>query len=237
VLELWDGTRKSDKIYLLTQTYIKPTNKLINTLFGTPLVLGQATGDSGLTRFTKPGLKGSHYLPPYIILCASPRHLHPNGFLSWDSQGRVSKLSRFGLLGLCEVIILCSNLWLGQSLKKTCSSPQELSNGVLHSTCTHQSWVDSRLLMVGSQTASLTPDPSFCHNMCCRCSNGPCKPIFDIYTLIPFQWYREHLNARCFDPCNRTLKFWDSQVPISRVWVSSSHSLNVGSWHWPTIGC
>jgi len=27
-----------------------------------------------------PGLGGSHHLPPYSILCSSPRRLHPNGF-------------------------------------------------------------------------------------------------------------------------------------------------------------
>jgi hypothetical protein len=27
----------------------------------------------------------------------------------------------------------------------------------------------------------------FCHNLCYRCPNGPCKPIFDIYTLLAFQ--------------------------------------------------
>ena len=28
----------------------------------------------------RPGLKGSYHLPPYSILCTSPRGLHPNGF-------------------------------------------------------------------------------------------------------------------------------------------------------------
>jgi hypothetical protein len=41
---------------------------------------------------------------------------------------------------------------------KTCSSPQELSNGVLHSICTHLDRVDSRLFVVGSQIAGLTSD-------------------------------------------------------------------------------
>jgi hypothetical protein len=34
--------------------------------------------------------------------------------------------------------------------------------------------------MVGSQTANLTPDPSFAHNLGCRCPNGQCDAIFDI---------------------------------------------------------
>jgi hypothetical protein len=104
----------------------------------------------------------------------------------------------------CEFIIPCLDLGSGWSLKQTCSSPQELSNSVLQSIYTHRGWVDSQLLVVGSQTASLTPGPSFRNNLCCRCPNGSCEAIFDIYTLIVFQWYEECFKARCFDPCNRT---------------------------------
>ncbi len=119
-------------------------------------------------------------------------------------------MSRFGLPKLCEFITLCSDLQLGWGLKQTYSSPWELSNGVLHSTCTHRGWVDSWLLVV-SLTPSLTLDPSFCHNLCCRCANGSCKAIFNIYTLIAFQWYEECFKARCFDPYNQALKFQESR--------------------------
>jgi hypothetical protein len=159
----------------------------------------------------RPELGGSHHLPPYNILYVTPRHPHPNGFLSRDSQGGVLKLYRFGLLGLCEFIPLCSYLQLGWGLKKTCSSPWELFNGVYHSTCTHQGRVNSRLLVVGSQTASLTHGPSFCHNLCCICPNGSCEAIFDIYTSIVFRGHEERFKARCFDPCNRALKFRESR--------------------------
>jgi hypothetical protein len=54
---------------------------------------------------------------------------------------------------------------------------------------------DSRLLMVGSQTANLTHDPSFSHNLCFQNSNGLCKPILDIYVPGAFQW-----NNEFFDP-------------------------------------
>jgi hypothetical protein len=165
----------------------------------------------------RPGFGGSHHLPPYSIICASPRHLHPNGFLSRDSQGGVLKLFRFGLSPLCGVIILCSDLRLRWSLKQTCSSHLELSNGVSHFTCTHRGRVDSWILVVRDQTASSTHGLSFCHNLCCKCPNGSCKPIFDIYTLIAFHWYKEHLNARCFDPCNWTLNYRESrQTPKSQ---------------------
>jgi hypothetical protein len=176
----------------------------------------------------RPGLEGSHHLPPYSILCASPQHLHRNGFLSWDSQGGAPKLSRFGLLPLCRVITLCLDLRSRWDLKQTCSSCWELSNGISHTTCTHRGRFDYRLLVVGSQIASLTFDLFFGHNLCCRCPNGSCEPIFDIYTSIAFQWYKEHFNARCFDPLQLNFEIsgilMDSQVPISGVWMSSSHS-------------
>ncbi len=121
------------------------------------------------------------------------------------------KLSHFGLPRLCEFITLCSDLRLGWGLKQTCNSPWELSNGMLYSTCTPRGRVDSWLLVIGSQIANLTLGLSFCHNLCCKCPNGSCKAIFDIYTLIAFQWYEEYLKARCFDPCNRALKFWESE--------------------------
>jgi hypothetical protein len=96
-------------------------------------------------------------------------------------------------------------------MKQTCSFPWELSNDVLHCTCTHRGRVDSRLLVVGSQIASLTSDPTFDHNLCYRCPNGSCEAILDIYTSRPFQPYKEHLKTRCFDPLNRALSFRESR--------------------------
>ncbi len=186
-------------------------------------MLGQATGNTDSPR---PELGGSHHLLPYSILCASPSHLHPNGIFSQDSHSGVPKLSRFRLLGLWAFITSRPNLRLGRYLKQNFSSPWELSNGVSHSTCTHRNQVDYRLLVVGSQIASLTPDPSFNHNLCCRCPNGSCKAILDIYTLRPFQRHKEHLDVRCFDPYNQVLSFWESrrsQVPFSGMWVATSH--------------
>ncbi len=174
-------------------------------------MLGQATGDLGSPR---PRLRGSHHLPPYSIICICPRHLHLNDTFSRDSQTGVSKLSRFGLSRLWKLITPSLDLWLGWGLKQTCSSPQELSNSVSHFTYTHRDRVDSWLLVVRSQTTSLTPGPSFDHNLCCRCPKGSCEAIFDIfdiYTSRPFQWYKEHFKARCFDPYNRTLSFQESQ--------------------------
>ncbi len=144
-------------------------------------------------------------------------------------------MSQFGFPGFWVFITSHPNLRSGRDLKKTCSSPQELSNGVSHFTCTHRNQVDSRLLVVGSQTGSLTLGPSFNHNLCFKCPNGSCEAILDIYTLRPFQRYKEHLNARCFDPCNRTLNFRESWRTFkSHFWECEWQphtSLKVGLQH------
>jgi len=171
----------------------------------------------------RPGLGGSHHLPPYSIIYVTLRHPYPNDFLSRDSQGGVPKLSRFRLPGLCEFITLCSNLGLWWSLKQTCSSHWEFSNDVLHSISKHRCRVDFQLLMVGNQTTNLTPGLSFCHNLCYRCPNGSCEAIFDVCTSITFQWHEECLKARCFDPYNQTLKFRESR----RTFKSHFESLSV----------
>jgi len=158
----------------------------------------------------RPRLEGSHHLPPYSIFCSSPSHLHPNGSFSRDSQNGVPKLSRFGLSGLWVFITSYPKLGSGRGLNQSCRSPQDIFNGVLHFTCTHRDWVDSRLLVVGSQTASLTLGPSFGHNLCCRCPNGSCKAIFDINTSRPFQRYKEWPYARVFDPYDCALSFRES---------------------------
>jgi hypothetical protein len=80
-----------------------------------------------------------------------------------------------------------------------------------HSCCKRQEQVDSRLVMVGSQTASLTPGPSFAHNLGCKCPNGQCKASLDIYTSRSFQWHQEYANGRCFGPSTRALNFWESR--------------------------
>jgi hypothetical protein len=66
-------------------------------------------------------------------------------------------------------------------LNQTCSPRWDLSNNVSHSQFGRREEVDSRLLVVKSQTASLTPSPSFAHNMGYRCPNDQCEAIFDIY--------------------------------------------------------
>ncbi len=96
---------------LFSYSILHQTNhKLVNSPLETPLVLGQAMGNTDSLDSPRPGLGGSHHLPPYSILCVAPLHLHPNDFYSRDSQGGVPKLSWFGLPGFWELITLSSDL-------------------------------------------------------------------------------------------------------------------------------
>jgi hypothetical protein len=147
---------------------------------GALLVLGRAMGNSDSQDSPQLGLGGSHHLPPYSILCGCPRDPHPNGFLSWDSQVKVSKLPRLGLPQLWGPITLQVDFRWRWGLKQSCSLRWDLSSGISHTTCTQVNWVDSWLLVVRSQIANSTPGPSFGHNMCFRCPNGQCEPILDI---------------------------------------------------------
>jgi hypothetical protein len=153
----------------------------------------------------RPGLGGSHHLPPYTILCDSPRDPHPNGF---------SLPGLPGLPRLWSPITLRSDLGSKCGLKQSCSSHRKLSNGMSQVVCSQVFRVDYRLLVVGSQNwqtpGSLTPEPSFGHNLRFRRSNEQCEPILDIYASRPFHWYKERHKPLRFDPSNRSLKFWES---------------------------
>jgi hypothetical protein len=146
----------------------------------------------------RPKFGGSHHLPPYNILWTSLREWHPNGFLSRDSQMGVPKSLRPRVPQLCGAITSCADLRSGWGLNRSCSPRRELSNGILHATCTQGNRVDSWLSVVESQTANLTPGLCFGHNLCYRCPNGSCKPILDIYASISFQWYKKLFNMKGF---------------------------------------
>jgi hypothetical protein len=92
-----------------------------------------------------------------------------------------------GVPGLWKLISPDYQVRLERGLNQCYSSPQELSNSMLHSRCRRREGVNSRLLVVGSQIASLTFGPSFAHNLGCRCPNGQCEASLDIYTSKPFQ--------------------------------------------------
>jgi hypothetical protein len=137
-------------------------------------VWGQATGTLDHKTHHGPDSGVSHHLTPYSILCVTPRRGHPNGFLS-----------RVGIPGLWDFVAPRHDLRSGRGLNQSCSPRRELFNAVSHSWSARWEQVDSRLLVVRSQTASLTP--SFAHNLGYRCPNGSCEAILDIYISRTFQ--------------------------------------------------
>jgi len=94
--------------------------------------------------------------------------------------------------------------------------------------------------MVGSQIVNLTLNLSFDYNLCVKCPNGSCEPILDIYASRAFQCYKELLNPMGFDPCNHSLKIWEStETPTPKVgahlgvwgFILSHYLAFLGAWN------
>jgi hypothetical protein len=119
----------------------------------------------------------------------------------------VSKFPQLRLWQLWGRITLRENLWLWWGLKQSCSPCQDLFNSMSQCAYTLGNQVDSKLLVVGSQTTSLTPGLLFGHNSCFRHPNGWCKPISNIYVSIFFQWHKELFKPMHSDPWNCILRF------------------------------
>jgi hypothetical protein len=140
-----------------------------------------------------------------------------------------------GLPGLWTAITPRPDLESWQGLNQSCSPWRELFNAVSHSQSARQEQVDSRLLVVGSQIASLTLGPSFAHNLSYRCPNDQCEAILNIYTSRPFQWHQEHPKERCFGPCCWALNVRESRrtptPDFSKCWASPPHLAKVGVRH------
>jgi len=179
-----------------------------------PWVLGQATGTLDHETHHGPD-SGEATTFPHIVF-STPRFkdyiemaLFP-GTPKLESRNCPETVPG-GVPGLWELITPNCKVWSQRGPNQTCSPRRHLSNDVLHSLFGGREEVDSRLLVVGSQTASLTPGPSFAHNLGERCPNGQYEAIFDIYASRPFQWHQEHINARCFEPCYRALNIRESR--------------------------
>ncbi len=84
-------------------------------------------------------------------------------------------------------------------------------------------------------SANLTSDPSFAHNLGCRCPNCQCEAICDIYVSRPFQWHQEH-PMRGVLPLIVELWTFGSlgglQISnFSKCWASPPHLAKVGLRH------
>ncbi len=99
-----------------------------------------------------------------------------------------------------------------RGLNRSCSPRRDLSNSVSHSRFGCREGIDSRLLVVGSQTASLTPGPSFAHNLGCKCPNCQCEGSFDIYVSRPFPTTPRTPQCKVFCPLLSSSKH--SGIPV-----------------------
>jgi len=145
-------------------------------------VLGQATSNLDYLIHHGPDSGEATTFPHIVYSAALCRGYIQMALFSRDSQVGVPKLSRDGVPRLWTIIAPRPKLGSRRALNQSCTSRRELSNIVSHSLRRRREEVDSRLLVVGSQTGSLTPGPSFAHNLGCKCPNGQCEPILDIYT-------------------------------------------------------
>jgi hypothetical protein len=150
---------------------------------------------------------------------------------SWNCPETVPS----GVPELWELITPDFQVWSQRGLNQTCSPRRDLFNDVLHSQFGDREEVDSQLLVVESQIASLTPGPSFAHNLGYRYPNDQCEVIFDIYASRTFQWHQEHFNARCFGPCCRALNIRESRrtpnPQLWKCWASPPHLAKVRLRH------
>jgi hypothetical protein len=98
---------------------------------------------------------------------------------------------------------------------------------MFYTTCTQGIRIDSWLLMVGSQTANLTPGNFFGHNLCFRCPNGSCKPILDIYVSITFNGIKKFSIQLVLTPWNCPLKIQESiGTPTPKM------GIHLRVWEW-----
>ncbi len=205
---------------------------MVNSHSETPLGVGTSHGHFGPQDTPRPGLGSKP--PPYSLqytlwLSAAPTpecHFFPR-LPGWSPETVPG-----GVPGLWELITPDCKVWSRRGLNQTCSPQRDLFNDVLHSQFGGWEEVDSWLLVVGSQIASLTPGPSFAHNLGYRCSNDQCEAIFYIYASRPFHWHQEHLNARCFELCCRALNIRESRrtpnPQLWKCWASPPHLAKVG---------
>jgi hypothetical protein len=184
---------------------------VVSSHSGTPLGVGTCHGH--LDHKTHHGPDLGSKPPPYSLYTslqlategASKWHKFP-GLPKWSPDFVPARLPE-----LWTAITPDCRVGSRRGVNRSCSPRRDLSNAVSHSRIGHREDIDSWLLVVGNQTASLTPGPSFAQNLGCRCPNCQCEGIFDIYVSRPFQRHQEHPNARCFSPCCRALNIRESR--------------------------
>jgi hypothetical protein len=177
-IRLGRGTRLS-----CLNLHPKTNHKRLVSIREHPWVLGQAMGI--LTHKTHHGPdSGEATTFPHIIYSAALRE----GYIQMALFPGTPKLESrncpetvlVGVLGLWDLITPDCRVRSRRGLNQSCSSPRDLFNAVLHSRIGCREEVDSRLLVIRSQIANLTPDLSFAHNLGCKCPKDQYQAILDI---------------------------------------------------------
>jgi hypothetical protein len=150
-----------------------PNNKLISALLEHFWCTNEPRTYTDSQDSAQPKLGGNHnhHLLPYNIMYDWPRGQHLNVILFWDSQVRGLEIPKIGTPNIWKAITSCADLRLRWSLKQSCIPCWDLSNDVWHDTYTYVFQGESWLLLVGNQSANLTPGPSFGHILCFKYSN------------------------------------------------------------------
>jgi hypothetical protein len=154
----------------------KQITHVVSLAFGTPLGVGICHGHLDTQDSPRPGLGSKP--PPYspIVYSALLRGSGIRMSLFFETPEMESRscpeIVLVGVSGLWDFIAPRPDLRSGRGLSQSCSPRREISNAMSHSRSARREQVDSRLLVVGGQTANLTPDPSFAHNLGCICPNG-----------------------------------------------------------------
>jgi hypothetical protein len=159
VLEFRDGTKKNWQASIIHMNLHKTkmgwlvhswTTFVARTSHGQPWI-HKAHYSPDLWEATTFPHEGKVYFAPlhggHIQMAFCPRTP------KWESRNSHLELPR-----LWGRITSCLDFRLQWSLKQSCSLRQKISNGMLHATYMQGDLVDSWLLMVGSQIASMTFD-------------------------------------------------------------------------------
>ncbi len=143
------GLGRVTSFYLLTPICIQPTNKLVSSPFGTPLVLGQATCDFGLTKLTMAQTRGKP--PPSPIqysLCLSMAPTSEWFFIPGLPRRSPETVLVWTFATLQDYNFLFKPLIGMRSEANLQFSCQKLSNDVSHFAYTHRGRVNSQLLVM-----------------------------------------------------------------------------------------
>ncbi len=118
---------------------------------------GRATGNTDTQDSPRLGLGEVTTFPLIVYSVTLHGACIQMAFLSRDSRVGVPKSRHQGLSGLWGRITSSADLRWRCGLKQSCSPCRELSNDMWHVAWSQVNLVDSRVLMVGSQIANLTP--------------------------------------------------------------------------------